>query len=79
MTYQIADQPIDSSLRDHVVRPGAPLLAVMLCGTWLAWPWFAFNAIAMGSPFGLQGTITSGIIIVLYIVRTIVAAIRRSP
>lgn len=50
MTYQIADQPVDSSLRDHVVRPSAPLLAVMLCGTWLAWPWFAFNAIAMGSP-----------------------------
>ena len=22
----------------------------MLCGAWLAWPWFAFNAIAMGSP-----------------------------
>jgi hypothetical protein len=50
MSYQIADQPIDSSLRDHVVRPSAPLLAAMLCGTWLAWPWFAFNAIAMGSP-----------------------------
>jgi hypothetical protein len=50
MSYQIADQPIDSSLRDWVVRPSAPLLAVMLCGTWLAWPWFAFNAIAMGSP-----------------------------
>jgi len=50
MTYQIADQPIDSSLRDHVVRPSAPLFAAMLCGTWLAWPWFAFNAIAMGSP-----------------------------
>ena len=50
MSYQIADQPIDSALRDHVVRPSAPLFAAMLCGTWLAWPWFAFNAIAMGSP-----------------------------
>jgi hypothetical protein len=27
-----------------------PLLATMLAGAWLAWPWFAFNAIAMGSP-----------------------------
>lgn len=50
MTYQIADQPIDSALRDYVVRPSTPLLADILCGTWLAWPWFAFNAIAMGSP-----------------------------
>jgi hypothetical protein len=22
----------------------------MVCGAWLAWPWFVFNAIAMGSP-----------------------------
>src|ERR1043165_9187860 len=50
MSYQIADQPLDTSLRDYVVRPSAPLLAAMLCGAWLAWPWFAFNAIAMGSP-----------------------------
>jgi hypothetical protein len=50
MSYQIADQPLDSTLRDYVVRPSAPLLATMLCGAWLAWPWFAFNAIAMGSP-----------------------------
>ena len=50
MTYQIADQPVDSSLRDYVVRPGVPLFSIMLCGAWMAWPWFAFNAIAMGSP-----------------------------
>ena len=50
MTYQIADQPHDSSLRDYTVAPSSPLLAHMLCGTWLAWPWVAFNAFAMGSP-----------------------------
>ncbi|HET7505059.1 MAG TPA: hypothetical protein VFK02_28770 [Kofleriaceae bacterium] len=50
MSYQIADQPVDSALRDYVVRPHMPLLASMLCGAWLAWPWFAFNAYAMGSP-----------------------------
>lgn len=50
MTYQIADEPTDSSLRDYVVRPHVPLLAAILCGAWLAWPWFAFNAYAMGSP-----------------------------
>lgn len=50
MSYQIADEPVETSLRSYVVRPGAPLLAAMLAGAWLAWPWFAFNAIAMGSP-----------------------------
>lgn len=50
MTYQIADEPIETSLRSYVVRPTVPLLAVMVAGAWMSWPWFAFNAIAMGSP-----------------------------
>ena len=50
MPYAIADEPIETSRRHLVVDPGAPLLAEMLCGSWLALPWFAFNAIAMGSP-----------------------------
>lgn len=50
MTYAIADEPIETSRRHLVVSPGTPLLAEMLCGTWLALPWFAFNAVAMGSP-----------------------------
>jgi hypothetical protein len=50
MTYQIADEPIETSLRAYVVRPSVPLLAIMVAGAWLSWPWFAFNAIAMGSP-----------------------------
>ena len=50
MTYQIADEPIESSLRSYVVRPSAPLIAMMVGGAWIAWPWFAFNAVAMGSP-----------------------------
>jgi hypothetical protein len=50
MTYQIADEPHETSLAAYVVRPTAPLLAAMVAGAWLSWPWFAFNAIAMGSP-----------------------------
>jgi len=50
MTYQIADEPIETQLRSYVVHPSAPLLAIMLAGAWLSWPWYAFNAIAMGSP-----------------------------
>lgn len=50
MAYEIPDEPRPTSLGHLVVQPTAPLLATMLCGAWLAWPWFAFNAIAMGSP-----------------------------
>ena len=50
MSYQIADEPHETSLGAYVVRPGLPLMAAMVAGAWLAWPWFAFNAIAMGSP-----------------------------
>ncbi len=50
MSYQIADEPEATSLGNYVVQPHAPLLAMMMCGAWLAWPWFAFNSIAMGSP-----------------------------
>lgn len=50
MTYAIADEPIETSRRHLVVDPSGPLLAEMLCGSWLALPWFAFNAVAMGSP-----------------------------
>jgi len=50
MTYHIADEPHETSLAAYVVNPTAPLLAAMMAGAWLAWPWFIFNAIAMGSP-----------------------------
>jgi hypothetical protein len=50
VTYQIADEPTEGALRDHVVHPNTPLLAMMVAGAWLSWPWFAFNAIALGSP-----------------------------
>lgn len=50
MAYHIADEPTETQLSGYVVRPSAPLLAAMVAGAWLSWPWFAFNAIAMGSP-----------------------------
>jgi hypothetical protein len=50
LDYTIPDEPAKTNLGHLVVRPGAPLLAAMLCGAWLAWPWFVFNAFAMGSP-----------------------------
>lgn len=50
MSYQIADEPHETSLGAYVCKPDAPLLAAMMCGAWLAFPWFIFNSIAMGSP-----------------------------
>jgi hypothetical protein len=48
--YAIADEPHETPWRHLVVNPSGPLLAEMTCGSWLSIPWFAFNAIAMGSP-----------------------------
>ena len=51
MSYEIADEPSpNESLANMVYEPSAPLLAMMMCGAWLAWPWFIVNSIAMGSP-----------------------------
>jgi hypothetical protein len=48
--YRILDEPTPGSLGGYVVNPTFPMLALMLAGTWLAAPWFAFNALALGSP-----------------------------
>jgi len=48
--YTISDEPRPSKLRHLVFHPSGPLLASMLGGAWLAWPWFVLNSIALGSP-----------------------------
>ncbi len=48
--YVVPDEPRRSSFNNYAVSPNGPLLGAMLCGAWLTWPWFAFNAIAIGSP-----------------------------
>lgn len=50
MSYQIVDEPMPGGLARWAVHPLWPLLGVMFGGAWLAWPWFAFNAFAVGSP-----------------------------
>jgi hypothetical protein len=49
-SYQIADEPAPSTLARFAVNPLYPMLAAMLAGVWFAWPWFAFNSFAIGSP-----------------------------
>lgn len=47
--YRIADEPVAGRLGGVVVNPFWPLLAGMVAGFWLAFPWFVVNALAMGS------------------------------
>lgn len=47
--YRIADEPAPGRLGAWVVNPFWPMLAAMIAGFWLALPWFAVNAAAMGS------------------------------
>ena len=48
--YRIDDEPLPGNLAGWTVRPSMPLLAAMMAGAWLAWPWFILNGFAMGSP-----------------------------
>ena len=48
--YRLADEPRPSTISNLAVNPFWPLLASMLAGVWLAWPWFIVNATAVGSP-----------------------------
>jgi hypothetical protein len=47
--YRIADEPVPGRLASLAVNPFWPLFSVMLAGSWLAVPWFAVNAAAIGS------------------------------
>jgi hypothetical protein len=50
VSYAIADEPHDTPWKHLVVSPAGPLMAEIIVGSWLSLPWFAVNAIAMGSP-----------------------------
>ncbi len=49
-SYAIIDEPKPTAMAHLAVQPVWPLFAVMFGGSWLSWPWFAFNAFAVGSP-----------------------------
>jgi hypothetical protein len=48
--YRIEDEPRPGALARFAVQPLWALLAVMFAGSWLAWPWFAWNGWVVGSP-----------------------------
>lgn len=49
-TYDLIDEPKPGALSHFAVKPIWPLLAVMLGGAWISWPWFVLNGFAVGSP-----------------------------
>jgi hypothetical protein len=49
--YIIDDEPAQGGpYQRYIVDPMWPLLAVMMAGVWLGWPWLLFNGKALGSP-----------------------------
>ncbi|MEM9192000.1 MAG: hypothetical protein AAGF12_22695 [Myxococcota bacterium] len=52
--YHIVDEPRAGKFSRLVVNPFWPLLALMLGGAWIAWPWFVFNGVAMGTATKLR-------------------------
>lgn len=48
-TYRIVDEPRPGGLSHLTVQPFWPLLALMLGGSWLGWPWLVVNGLAIGS------------------------------
>jgi hypothetical protein len=47
--YRILDEPAPGKLAHLSVNPFWPMLALMLDGSWLGWPWLALNSLAIGS------------------------------
>jgi hypothetical protein len=48
-TYAIVDEPRTSRYVRWATQPYFPLLALVMGGAWAAWPWYAFNSVALGS------------------------------
>lgn len=75
LAYRIADEPRPSGLAHLVVNPVWPLLAVMFGGVLLSWPWFLFNAQAVGSPtrrreaLWVVGGLAGSVVILLCIIQ----------
>jgi hypothetical protein len=77
--YHLDDEPLPGPLSRLAVSPMWPLLAVMLGGCWLSWPWFAFNGWAVGSPTRRRETalVVAGFIGSVLLVATILLMDRR--
>jgi hypothetical protein len=48
--YSILDEPTPGAAARVAVSPLWPVLALLFDGAWLAWPWLALNAFALGVP-----------------------------
>lgn len=76
-SYRIADEPLPGRFAQLAVNPLFPFLAFMLGGLWIAWPWFAFNAIAVGSPTRRKeiAQLAGGLVLVVLVVSLLFALV----
>lgn len=59
--YRILDEPSPTPMARLSVNPFWVLLGIMLGGAWLGWPWFVFNAYAIGSATRVKEAVLCGV------------------
>lgn len=47
-SYRVIDEPGPTALERIIVNPVWPLFAAMFGGSWLGYPWFVLNSMALG-------------------------------
>lgn len=84
-SYQIIDEPAPGPLARFACNPIFPFLSFLIGGLWIAWPWLAFNGIAIGSPtrsrelMWLGGSVVAVGVIIIVLSQLILAEILVGP
>src|SRR5688500_9955283 len=71
LDYHLLDEPSPGRLANLVVNPFWPVLALMLTGGIIGWPWLVLNSLAIGSATKTREialVITSIVLVVLLLV-----------
>lgn len=69
-SYRVVDEPGPTGLERVIVNPIWPLFAAMFGGSWIGYPWFVLNSIALGGRaryvdlgIALGGWVSSGVVL----------------
>jgi hypothetical protein len=47
-SYRVIDEPGPTGLEQAIVNPIWPMFATMMAGSWLGYPWYMLNSLALG-------------------------------
>lgn len=73
--YRILDEPEPTAWASLAREPYWPLLSLMLVGGWLAWPWFALNALVLRSASRRQEIgVILGVVLVCFLLHWAILA-----